>query len=489
MSLQAVIAQCPLGWRPRTKAFPDHHASDAALTDAEAVAEARVALPVPGRFGRIRAEIFDGQRRGDWSALTALEWRYALQSLTRDDRAILEDHGFAAALLAAPDRDGWSDACYNRLAEWYLQNFEPGLSLFEPLGEVLVRELSRLHLIFQAIHNDLEAFHPARFLERSERVFFEQKQSIIDLLGFRGQSTVYAAGPLFAVAFIHICRRIAGGHISRRIADDDCNDRETLSRLTEWGLRRTGFRYQAFAEARRRFIEALLIPWSHHYPGPEIAGQAIRAVARLLPAHPLDTAAWVGVDPRAPAVYLAWLSRDTIQRFFAICRTTIPHQAGLEWDERERFWLERCDALMVQNAWMALGRKITEAVQADPMAWASAFPLAFGQIIRDVAGNSTQSVLLLKLQDLTVAEWSHNEGCHVWGPGSQLPPQLNQDEYAKGTLRTGASFAIVHEPAWADSLNGYLSAVLAGQAADGQTQSECLSSPDQPQLLEGRGRR
>ncbi len=143
-----------------------------------------------------------------------------------------------------------------------------------------------------------------------------------------------------------------------------------------------------------------------------------------------------------------WITEKTVRLFFdLIARTT---DRPDQWKERRAFWEAYLDNKFVERAWFALGQDARGLAQIAK----SSHGLLFGRVGGSGAASS-QSVLLMKIGDLIVAEWSDNGRARFWvdaAENSRFLPKFNSKYYEGQTLRSmsgGTGFeAIAHQGKW-----------------------------------------
>ena len=127
-----------------------------------------------------------------------------------------------------------------------------------------------------------------------------------------------------------------------------------------------------------------------------------------------------------------WLSIEYLDLFIKIIeRTAVDRQ----FKPRKQFWLKYFEKDKISDVTLILASdadKIahnmrTEMDNTDYMQWAK-LSLA----------SSNQSVLLMRLGDLVIAEWSHNGAIRFWKSTDKDAPQFHLKEYVASQLRDGS---------------------------------------------------
>jgi hypothetical protein len=144
-----------------------------------------------------------------------------------------------------------------------------------------------------------------------------------------------------------------------------------------------------------------------------------------------------------------WLSIEYLDLFIRIIEeTAVDHQ----FKPRKRFWLKYFEKGVISDLTLILANDATavarrargETSDSEYMKWAS-LNLAL----------PNQSVLLMRIGDLVIAEWSHSGAMRFWKAGSKDAPEFHSKEYSASVLRNrsirvkvggGYRDSIVHTP-------------------------------------------
>ena len=144
-------------------------------------------------------------------------------------------------------------------------------------------------------------------------------------------------------------------------------------------------------------------------------------------------------------VFHHWVTEKTVRLFFDLIAKTTDRPD--QWKERRTFWESYLDNKAVEQAWFALGQQARGLAQVTR----SSLGLTFGKV-GGAGAASTQSVLLMKIGDLVIAEWSDNGRARFWPVDSPQAPNFNRKYYEGQTLRSmsgGVGFeAIAHQGRW-----------------------------------------
>ena len=201
------------------------------------------------------------------------------------------------------------------------------------------------------------------------------------------------------------------------------------------------------------YYEAMVTPFEDRAPAAEIQKMIIsKAVERYgdprmhswpIPGGPNGQSR----RDRCVATIKRWLSIEYLDLFMRIIERTA---VDAQFRPRKSFWLQYFEADKIADVTLILAsdadrvarRTRTETANAEYMQWArlnSALP--------------NQSVLLMRLGDLIIAEWSHSGAMRFWKASNENAPEFHLSEYLGYQLRqnslkvkVGSEFrdAIIH---------------------------------------------
>lgn len=194
--------------------------------------------------------------------------------------------------------------------------------------------------------------------------------------------------------------------------------------------------------------DALLLPFVNGDPPSEIRAKVSAFLLRHLHDPRSTHAGWVGVTTAAKDLMLQWLVEVTLEQFFDLIGRWASEQ---HWRYREAFWSVFRKRGYLDKAWVVLG---ANAAFEARRRWRDG-PPAHGRLY---GGNADHCVLMLKIGELTVVEWSHNGACRVWGADNRHHPDLYLGEYTQQRLQDGPTMIQRH--------SGNLNYVWQGKLAE-----------------------
>lgn len=185
------------------------------------------------------------------------------------------------------------------------------------------------------------------------------------------------------------------------------------------------------------------------------------------PHLPRDKGKWSGVPEEVRRVVMRWFVKLQLDRFFLLIRKTALDK---HWRFREAFWNAFLRQGVIEEIWLVLGPnalQLLRYVSEQEGGKIDTHALSYGHL----RGTGSQSILLIRLPGVTVAEWSHNGRCRFWLDGSAGTPRLYQTEYFRHqpprglegegvTLMKGEDFSQVHRGSengsWQDKIARWL---------------------------------
>ena len=185
-----------------------------------------------------------------------------------------------------------------------------------------------------------------------------------------------------------------------------------------------------FTDRRVDVITALLSPWKNNtsFKNDELR----KEVKNLLIRHFKDPRmpnnrenGWRFVDEDSLKLFFRWMISESLEQFFSIIDSmALEHQ----WKYRRAFWKAYDDKKHLDEAWVAFGPEAKFYARRLYGANFSAGELEGGN-------HSTQSVLIVRIRDLIIVEWSHNGKCRAWKNHDQYCPSTYLPKYYAHALK------------------------------------------------------
>jgi len=150
----------------------------------------------------------------------------------------------------------------------------------------------------------------------------------------------------------------------------------------------------------------------------------------------VDLSGWHGVSDEARRVFQSWLVEKTMEDFFNLLSHVADTQSDSDrhWKYRKRFWNAYLKKGYIEEAWFALGNRAYEQAPNFIKGKHSYSSLS--------GGDARHSVLIMKIGDLILTEWSHSGSYRVWNSSLNAPAfyekHYNREDVIANCDHTGA---------------------------------------------------
>lgn len=181
-----------------------------------------------------------------------------------------------------------------------------------------------------------------------------------------------------------------------------------------------------YRDADRTLAETLLLPFKAQDATDDLRHDILDVVLGRIGDPRTKPQKWVRMEAAAE-VARRWLTRLALRQFLEIVDETAYQN---HWEYRKRFWMAFYRKAAVAEAWVAFGPE--GEVRARQLFGKTA---SFGRL------HATQkqvqrghAILLLRIGDYTVVDWSHDGRCIIWPTSSSDAPPLYRYTYMSGDL-------------------------------------------------------
>ena len=142
-----------------------------------------------------------------------------------------------------------------------------------------------------------------------------------------------------------------------------------------------------------------------------------------------------GADLRTSCMGLIkrWLNFEAIELFFKVIAEHAPDE---QFTPRRELWKAYFDQDFVADAHIILGQSAALTAKRLKETDDTAHGLIWGNLS---GANPDQSVLLMQIGNLIVAEWSHNGKFRAWDLDSSKKPRFYESDYKASELRLGSN--------------------------------------------------
>jgi len=308
----------------------------------------------------------------------------------------------------------------------FLFNYNPKASWFEPTRILLIESLKSGETIrLQRLYRLTEK-HKLLELDAPEKLADQALQAESVVFFFR---SIGLGGRLSKRGLVEYVFFAVGHEISTNIKRETVT-LSALNKYTSWFVP-TSKEFR-FPKQKVMFINHLLEPFSQGDHPERVKDTLLPFLLENFGDPRINKEHWDGTSPITQQVMNRWLIKSTLEDFFRL----LEHVAGGNpdadrmWKEREKFWMAYVKRNVINEAWVILGYRARQVAM-------SSFSDFNGQYGDLKSGNVTplHSVLLMRIDSLIIAEWSHNGKCHMWMEGDSNKPILYKNEYIRDELR------------------------------------------------------
>lgn len=289
----------------------------------------------------------------------------------------------------------------------------------------------------------------------------ESQKPVDELLG-----ELWLSGPRARLGFAKAAFRAGTTKVSNSLERGDLRADE-LQRLFDFALdtesqgRRLRF---DDPECIRALAESLLLPFApfaRGTPDPALKPRIQEFLIHHLGDPRLNRGRWYNVSPEACRVMLSWLVAETLEDFFRLLEYTAQDDevAQRHWRYRKAFWTAYLKAGVIDDAWIVLSQQLDHEASRR----LGTRPEAYGRLKRGPNVQRNHAVLILRIGQLLITDWSHNGKYRIWDEGglnAQVAPQpylksYTRDQLVRNPDHEGAHFGS-ESGSWQNRLASYI---------------------------------
>lgn len=217
-----------------------------------------------------------------------------------------------------------------------------------------------------------------------------------------------------------------------RLGVNEARSLDLVRRTLEWSESSSGD--LQFPKRRTEVADALLLPWAQTTPTKAVERAITPFLLKTFGDPRMPGIRWNGVNDSSINVFKRWLTGATLEAFIRVIERVAEKD---HWKYRQAFWMAYYRAGYVLDAWVALGTEAkTISRRSVDLSGQSA------ELVRPPLSN--HSVVMLRIGNLVVADWSHNGKCRVWLPNDPRAPVLYRPRYETSDLRGASDFEVTH---------------------------------------------
>lgn len=386
-----------------------------------------------------------------WDLISDRDWRFVPLCLLKGPPPLLKHRKFMER-YATIVKQNPSPMALRQLLRIYLAQFDPESDGIRIIGDLLGRSADRLGKEWKERHSSVSLFDPKAATSRLVASIMKSSGTPLEYLEAMGLERASSTTRLAACVFVESL-----GQIRHQLSAQP--SLELIRRTVAWGMREDKeFRYAMLPGARGKLADALLLPWVSRDPSSEIREFIEHFILEHYKDLRLNHSRWNDVSEDARRVMKRWLTKASLDWFLNVVdETTTDVNYRHMWPQRRKFWGAYYKNGYMQEAWVVFGRSGVEyaaRLNAANRAGGSS-PVSFGRLLGQGMVRN-HAVLVMRVGDLTIADWNFNGKCHIWLGRNDRAPDLYKSEYDRNDLTSGSDFQQSHRGSWQTSIYDYL---------------------------------
>lgn len=381
-------------------------------------------VPAQEQLDQLARRLREAAQRAAWGDITPSDWRRAAWCLWLPGYELANSTRFFETYLARV-RQRHRRSAYSALVGVYLREYRPDDKAFNLVAEAIREIVDAFQWPWARRHREYSLFWPHRGANTLAEALLAAPSSVSKTLEQAG-----LAGELSRGAFAQSVYCSVLGLLKQRLGVSGVAPEE-LNQVLAWMADGNRLR---FPGTEGPLADALLGNWRASDPDESIRSATQEFLMRTLGDPRIKGAGrWLGVAEEDKRVLLRWLVGASLEQFLQIVDKVAQPS---HWEYRRAFWGAYHEAGVIEEAWVVFGRRgydIARRSFRDSVGYAQLS-----------GGEQTHAVLLLRIGELTIADWSHNGTCRIWTASNRHKPIFYGTHYARGDLVAEANFSQMH---------------------------------------------
>ena len=201
-------------------------------------------------------------------------------------------------------------------------------------------------------------------------------------------------------------------------------------------------------------VDSILLPWLKRKPAAATKHSIQSILLSALDDPRTRSANWSAIDPDCVLLFKQWLALESFEVFIRVISKVakVSH-----WQDRQDFWGWYLDENHVNEIWPVVGSKAALALDRINKEATDGRVLKFGRLS---GASSDHCVMLMRVGNLTIAEWSHNGTVRFWHSDNPRMPKLYKQRYSGSQLRDHSNWGRVHQKGWQRDVNSYIDSAV-----------------------------
>jgi hypothetical protein len=337
------------------------------------------------------------------------------------EQARLAEQPEALRIILSAVSEARRPGAFSALATAFADRFDAAAEGMNAASDCLQELVGKWETPWAKLHHDFSFFHLELGPQKLAAAVVAQNRPAAAIVAGYGVGAMGARSGYVRAVTISMLDKLAEGgepdHLKR------------LEKVERYALDERG--EPTFDGLLGKIAEALLKPFGQARPEKTLRDRFLSLLLRLLgdPRVRSPKNKWHHVPPVLTGVVRGWLTEQSLRQFLDIVDVTAMERM---WKYRRAFWEAVYDAGLISEAWVAFG---PDGEQAARRAYGR--DASFARL--EKSGRHVEpghAVLLLRIGDGIVADWSHNGKYNIWmDHADPSAPRLYKSRYGSDELR------------------------------------------------------
>lgn len=382
----------------------------------------------PRDIRQVAEDIGNALRNGQ--PLTRRQVRQGTWCLWNPNTRLADEPALCRAILdqvGAADRPG----AFRSLAFNFLDRFSPDDPSFQTAARLLVSLVDRWPGNWSRLQREFRVFDLSEGPKELARAVAAHDRSADDILLTYDVRLTQANYTKVVVAAL--LEHLANG--------GEPDHERRLEKVRKYALSTNGS--PTFGDTVRQIAEAVLLPFEGARPAKTLLDKLLNLLTRALGDPRLQPARWRQVPDILTNMVRGWLAEQSLRQFLDVVGETTDNPT--QWRYRRAFWEGVYDMGLISEAWVAFGTRGARLVRNR-----FGSEVSFGTVVqekpRDKPVDPGHAVLILRIGDSLVTDWSHMGRCNVWSNWtSPDAPRLYEKRYRSNAVQIPGNGNTVEE--------------------------------------------
>jgi hypothetical protein len=391
---------------------------------------------------QITRKFIDAAEQNNFSKITLKEWRlspFVLDFSGRLTSSLFLLKRYLDALIEHHQHHP-QKRTFRTLASVYARTFEMKSELTNCLGEFLSKHVALVGPIWSLAHKRYSIFNPEMALDRiPAHLKTQADQNDFSLENFEKNESLPQMLKTSSLMLAAIQKSLA--LITNNYTElTDKRDVERVIKLTSIDQKKLVF--GGASSLVTVLTNALLLPFQHIAPPQDMRQIIERYLLQLFGDPRLNETRWAGAKSESKDIIFRWLTEQSLGLFLDIVDNVVmdTDDAKRMWQNRVIFWRAYLAKGYIDAAWVLFEDECHH--RAQQVKYRTGTSLEFGQLF---SPDSRHAVLIMRIDRLTIVDWSHNGRCHIWYGSNTKAPKLYMAKGNKKQLQEFSDEAYTHD--------------------------------------------